>query len=196
VRRKRSCVVRRGADGKVPRAQCGKLAGGLPNPMETAQPQTMRVADNRVLDTLVTGPVKGQALVFHHGTPGAYPQLRVLTEQAHRLNLRIITYSRPGHGDSTRLAGRRVVDVATDTAALLDALGFERCLIAGWSGGGPHALACAARLPDRVAAALDWIATGAVQLRIWRTYALAEAAQAHRGLHSRATMGKLLLLPG
>lgn len=122
--------------------------------METAQRQTIRVTDNRVLDTLVTGPVDGQALVFHHGTPGAYPQMQALTEHAHRLGLRVITYSRPGYGDSTRLAGRRVVDVVADTAALLDALRIERCLIAGWSGGGPHALACAARLPERATAAL------------------------------------------
>jgi pimeloyl-ACP methyl ester carboxylesterase len=39
-----------------------------------------------------------------------------------------------------------VVDVAADTAAVLAAIGTERCLIAGWSGGGPHALACGARL--------------------------------------------------
>ena len=47
-----------------------------------------------------------------------------------------------------------MADVAADTEAELDALGADRCLIAGWSGGGPHALACAARLADRVDAAL------------------------------------------
>jgi NADPH2:quinone reductase len=50
-------------------------------------------------------------------------------------------------------------------------------------------------LLTRARAALDWIATGAVRLRVWRTYALASAAQAHRDLESRATVGKLLLLP-
>jgi pimeloyl-ACP methyl ester carboxylesterase len=122
--------------------------------METAPTQTIRLPDGRALDTLMTGPVDGQALVFHHGTPSAYPQPQMLTEHTKRLGLRVITYSRPGYGDSTRMAGRRVVDVAADTAALLDALKIERCLVAGWSGGGPHALACAARLPDRVTAAL------------------------------------------
>jgi pimeloyl-ACP methyl ester carboxylesterase len=46
-----------------------------------------------------------------------------------------------------------VVDVAADTAAVLAAIGAGRCLVAGWSGGGPHALACGARL-DAAAAVL------------------------------------------
>jgi pimeloyl-ACP methyl ester carboxylesterase len=57
-----------------------------------------------------------------------------------------VTTSRPGYGDSTRQPGRSVADVTADTAAALAAIGAERCLVAGWSGGGPHALACAARL--------------------------------------------------
>jgi pimeloyl-ACP methyl ester carboxylesterase len=64
----------------------------------------------------------------------------------HARGLRLVTASRPGYGASTRLVNRRVVDVVTDTAEVLDWLGSDRCLIAGWSGGGPHALACAARL--------------------------------------------------
>ena len=64
-----------------------------------------------------------------------------------------MTTSRPGYGSSHRQEGRSVADVASDISATLDALGADRCLVAGWSGGGPHALACAARL-DRTAAAL------------------------------------------
>ena len=54
---------------------------------------------------------------------------------------------RPGPGMGTQpQPGRSVVDVTADTAAVLAAIGADRCLIAGWSGGGPHALACGARL--------------------------------------------------
>ena len=35
-------------------------------------------------------------------------------------------------------------------ATVLDHLGAERAWVVGWSGGGPHALACAALMPDRV----------------------------------------------
>jgi len=41
---------------------------------------------------------------------------------------------------------------------------------------------------------LDWISQGKLNLRIHRTYPLAEAAQAHRDLESRQTAGKLLLV--
>ena len=91
------------------------------------------------------GPPDGLPLVFHHGTPGAAPPVRSFEAAAHRRGLRLLTMSRPGYGGSTRQPGRSVVDVAADTSAVLDALGAAHCLVAGWSGGGPHALACAAR---------------------------------------------------
>jgi len=102
----------------------------------------------------VSGPDGGPALVFHHGTPGACVQFSSLAAGAHRLGLRLVTSSRAGYGQSTRHPGRRVVDVTGDTERLLDALGIDRCLVAGWSGGGPHALACGARLGGRVGAVL------------------------------------------
>jgi pimeloyl-ACP methyl ester carboxylesterase len=102
--------------------------------------------DGRRLDMRVSGPAGGFPLVFHHGTPGAATPVRALERAAHARGLRLVTTSRPGYGDSSRQPGRAVVDVAADTAAVLAAIGAERCLAAGWSGGGPHALACGARL--------------------------------------------------
>jgi pimeloyl-ACP methyl ester carboxylesterase len=64
-----------------------------------------------------------------------------------------VTWSRPGYADATRQPGRRVVDVASDAAEVLAALNIAECLVLGWSGGGPHALACAARLSGVRAAA-------------------------------------------
>jgi pimeloyl-ACP methyl ester carboxylesterase len=106
----------------------------------------VRLPDGRRLDLRVSGPADGFPLVFHHGTPGAATPVRALERAAHERGLRLVTTSRPGYGDSSRQPGRAVVDVAADTAAVLAAIGAERCLIAGWSGGGPHALACGARL--------------------------------------------------
>jgi len=118
----------------------------------------------------VSGPAGAFPLVFHHGTPGAATPIRAIERAAHARGLRLVTTSRPGYGDSTRQPGRDVVDVVADTAAVLAAIGAERCLIAGWSGGGPHALACAARLGTAAAvlviagvapypaAGLDWMA--------------------------------------
>ncbi|HEY7947176.1 MAG TPA: alpha/beta hydrolase [Acidimicrobiales bacterium] len=113
----------------------------------------LELADERWLDIRVSGPADGVALIFHHGTPGARTPIRALERAAHQRGLRFVTASRPGYGDSSRHPGRRVVDVVADTGAVLDAVGGERCVVAGWSGGGPHALACAARM-DGVAGAL------------------------------------------
>lgn len=111
------------------------------------------IAPGRVLDFEVSGPEHGLAFVMHHGTPGSLVRNRAIEAAALRRGLRMVTYSRPGYGDSTRVPGRSVADAAADLVALLDHLGAERCVTLGWSGGGPHALAVAALLPARVAAA-------------------------------------------
>jgi len=109
--------------------------------------------DGRRLDVSVTGPADGLPLVFHHGTPGSGLPTRAFERAAHDRGLRFVTASRAGYGGSSRHAGRRVADVVADTAAVLGSIGAERSVVAGWSGGGPHALACAALLPG-VAATL------------------------------------------
>jgi pimeloyl-ACP methyl ester carboxylesterase len=107
--------------------------------------------DGRRLDVRVSGPASGLPLVFHHGTPGAATPVRAIERAVHARGLRLVTASRPGYGESDRQPGRNVADVAADTAAVLAEIGAERCLVAGWSGGGPHALACGARLPQAAA---------------------------------------------
>jgi pimeloyl-ACP methyl ester carboxylesterase len=114
----------------------------------------IKLPDGRDLDLDVSGPEYGMPLVYHHGTAGSVHQLRVMQRAAHDCGLRLATYSRPGYGASTRHIGRSVVDAASDVAALLAHLGVPRCLVAGWSGGGPHALATGARLPEQVAGIL------------------------------------------
>jgi pimeloyl-ACP methyl ester carboxylesterase len=126
--------------------------------------------DGRLLDLRVSGPPAGLPLVFHHGTPGAGTPTRALERAAHARGLRVVTASRPGYGGSDRQPGRRVIDVVADTNAVLGSIGADRCIVAGWSGGGPHALACAARLEAATAAlviagvapydaaGLDWMA--------------------------------------
>ncbi|SEG81194.1 Pimeloyl-ACP methyl ester carboxylesterase [Actinacidiphila yanglinensis] len=120
----------------------------------TAMTTRLTTPDGRLLDMAVSGPEGGTPLVFHHGTPGSVPPFRAVERAAHRHGLRLVTFSRAGYGASTRAPGRAVVDVAADVRTVLDHLGAARCLVAGWSGGGPHALATAARLPDRVAGVL------------------------------------------
>jgi pimeloyl-ACP methyl ester carboxylesterase len=115
---------------------------------------TFTLPDGRLIDIQVTGPADGVPLVFHHGTPGSVTQFGAIARAVHARGLRLVTFSRAGYGGSTRRPGRAVVAAADDVTALLDHLAAPRALVAGWSGGGPHALATAARLPDRVAGAL------------------------------------------
>lgn len=105
--------------------------------------------DGRSLDVRVAGPEEGEVLVFHHGTPGAGIPYAPMVEEAASRGLRTVMYSRPGYGSSSRHRGRTVADAASDTAAVLDALGAATFRTVGWSGGGPHALAAAALLADR-----------------------------------------------
>lgn len=114
---------------------------------------TLRLPDGRDLQVRVAGPAEGPLLVFHHGSPGAAVPLPVLEEAAAARGVRVASFSRPGFGASSRRPGRRVADVAADVAVLAERLGAGPLLTLGWSGGGPHALATAALLPERVAAA-------------------------------------------
>jgi len=130
----------------------------------------VRMPDGRRLDVRVSGPDGGLPLVFQHGAPGSATPLRAWERAAHARGLRLVTASRPGYGDSSRQPGRSVAGAAADIAAVLAAIGAGRCLVVGGSGGGPHALACAARLAAAAAVlvlacpapydagGLDWMA--------------------------------------
>jgi pimeloyl-ACP methyl ester carboxylesterase len=115
--------------------------------------KTLQLADGRTLEYLVDGPADGTPLLLHNGSPSAAGLFAPMVETAARHGLRLVTYSRPGYGGSTPQPGRSVASVAEDVAALLDAIGADRFLTVGWSGGGPHALASAALLPGRCLAA-------------------------------------------
>ena len=118
-----------------------------------------------------SGNPAGHPVVYLHGTPGSrvgpFPRGRVLYE----LGVRLISFDRPGYGGSDRQPGRRVAHAARDVEAIADHLGLGTFAVVGRSGGGPHALACAALLPERVTRAgvlvslapwaaegLDWFA--------------------------------------
>lgn len=113
----------------------------------------LRLADGRTLHAYDSGPDGGRlAVLWHHGTPNIGAPPAPLSVDARRLGIRWISYDRPGYGGSARQVSRDVASAAADAAAVADALGVDRFAVMGHSGGGPHALACAALLPDRVGA--------------------------------------------
>lgn len=134
--------------------------------------------DGRTLHAYDSGPVDGLPVFWHHGTPGtgATPPPLLVP------GVRLLSHDRPGYGGSTAQPGRTIAALAHDVAALADALNIARFGVIGASGGGPHTLACAAELGDRVfgavalaspapfdAEGLDWYGgmaeAGAAELR-------------------------------
>jgi pimeloyl-ACP methyl ester carboxylesterase len=110
---------------------------------------TVTAPDGRVLAYRVEGAPGDPIVVAHHGTPGS--RLPLHPDPHVGDGLQVVTYDRPGYGGSDPRPGRTVADAAADVEAIADALGLERFCVMGTSGGGPHALACAALLPARVA---------------------------------------------
>jgi pimeloyl-ACP methyl ester carboxylesterase len=148
--------------------------------------RTVLAPDGRRLTVRELGDRSGAPVFFLHGTPGSrvgpFPRGPLL----HHVGVRLIAYDRPGYGGSDRLPLRNVAHAAADVKTIADALGIKHFSVVGRSGGGPHALACAAMMPDRVdrvavlvglaprhAAGLDWYAGMTESNR--REYTLAES---------------------
>ncbi len=108
--------------------------------------------DGRTLRGFEAGDASGELVIYHHGTPTSGLLAQDWHVNARERGIRLVGFDRPGYGGSTRHEGRTIADVAGDVAALADALGVGRFRTWGVSGGGPHALACAAVLGQRVIA--------------------------------------------
>jgi pimeloyl-ACP methyl ester carboxylesterase len=110
----------------------------------------LETPDGRELAFALWGDADGFPVLTLHGTPGCRLERWPDEDLYRRLGILLVTHDRAGYGRSTRRPGRRIVDEADDVAALADHLGLDRFGVTGGSGGGAHALACAALLPDRV----------------------------------------------
>src|SRR5579863_97564 len=114
--------------------------------------QEMSAPDGRRLAVDSWGATDGKPIFLLHGTPGSRNGPKPRASVLYRLGVRLISYDRPGYGGSERQKGRKVADAAWDVLAIADSLGIKKFGVVGRSGGGPHALACAALLGDRVTA--------------------------------------------
>lgn len=113
----------------------------------------LRLADGRTLrvyDTGARSAADAPTLLWHHGSPQTGAPIDPLLSAAARRGIRLLSNGRPSYGGSSPNPGRDVASAAGDVAQLADALGVDRFAVMGASGGGPHALACAALLPGQV----------------------------------------------
>lgn len=114
-----------------------------------AMQRTVHTSDGRRLSVEQSGDPDGRTVFLLHGTPGSRLGPAPREQLLYRMRIRLITFDRPGYGDSDRLPGRTVSAAAVDVRHIADALGIGRFAVVGRSGGAPHALACAALLPER-----------------------------------------------
>ena len=162
----------------------------------------LALPDGRTLHVYDTGD--GTPVCWHHGTPqiGAVPAPLLALP-----GIRWLSYDRPGYGGSTRHEGRTAADCGADIEVVCDELGLERICVWGISGGGPHALAAAALLPERVAAAaslasvapygaedLDWLA-GMGELNVEEFGVIFKGEEAHRASMEEQRQGLLAARP-
>lgn len=113
---------------------------------------TVSAGDGRVLALSEAGDPSGFPVVVQHGTPSSRLIWEPHAALAREQRIRLIGYDRPGYGGSTPARARDVAACAADVAAIADALALERYATWGISGGGPHALACAALGDERLVA--------------------------------------------
>jgi len=104
----------------------------------------------RVYDSAGGDASDAFTLLWHHGSPQTGALLEPLLSAAEARGIRLLSYGRPSYGGSSPHPGRDVASAAADVAQIVSELGIARFATMGASGGGPHALACAALLPDRV----------------------------------------------
>jgi pimeloyl-ACP methyl ester carboxylesterase len=110
----------------------------------------IRLADGRTLACLELGDPAGIPVLYFHGYPGSRLEVRLTAGAAGRLGLRMLAPDRPGFGESSFQPKRTLSDWPGDIAQLMDHFDLEHCAVVGVSGGGPYALACAARIPRRL----------------------------------------------
>ena len=112
------------------------------------------VEDRRILRVADAGGDRDRILVLHNGSPHTGALIQPFVDLGVARGIRLVTYARPSYGGSTPQPGRTVASAASDVAAIAEALDLKRFAVLGVSGGGPHALACAALLPDQITAAV------------------------------------------
>lgn len=96
------------------------------------------------------GDPNGLPLLYFHGTPGSHCEAASASKIAKNLGMRVIALDRTGYGDSELHANTAYIDWPDIIVQLADKLHLDIFSILGYSGGGPYALACAHKIPERL----------------------------------------------
>jgi len=115
--------------------------------------QTIKLKDGRMLGYAEYGAPQGKSILFFHGNPSSRLGAMIMDQTAKRVKAHIIAIDRPGIGLSDFKPARQYLDWPDDVTELADALGVQHFAILGGSSGGPHTLACAFKIPERLTVA-------------------------------------------
>ncbi|MGE0040832.1 MAG: alpha/beta fold hydrolase [Vicinamibacterales bacterium] len=99
---------------------------------------------------MLLGDADAAPVLYCHGYPGSRLEGRLAARAGRRIRIRMVAPDRPGFGESSFKPARTIGAWTEDVVQLMDRLGVGQFNVLGVSGGGPYALACAARMPDRV----------------------------------------------
>lgn len=111
---------------------------------------TITLSNGRVLGFAEYGDASGIPVFYFHGGQESRLSSAFMHKTAIELGIRIIAPDRPGIGLSTFQENRRFLDWPDDIVALADFLKIDRFSVFGLSGGAPHVLACAHKIPERL----------------------------------------------
>src|SRR5512136_1886359 len=111
---------------------------------------SIQLPDGRKLSYAEYGDPQGIPVFFFHGFPGSRYDGEYSGQVAAEMGIRLIAPDRPGMGYSDFQPNRLLLDWPADVCRLADSLGLDKFGVLGYSGGGPHALACAHRIPERL----------------------------------------------
>jgi len=115
-----------------------------------SEDRTLRFPDGRRLSYAVYGTPGGRPMFYFHGWPSSRLEARLHEATALQKGVCLIAMDRPGFGLSDFQPRRTILDWPQDVLAVANVLGIQRFAIIGVSGGGPHALACASLIPERL----------------------------------------------
>lgn len=112
--------------------------------------QIVILSDGRKMGYAEYGDPNGKPLLFFHGWPMSRLQAKLIDKEAKEFHIRILSLDRPGYGLSDYKEGRTILDWVDDVDEFVRILKIDKFSVLGQSGGGPYALACAYKIPERI----------------------------------------------
>ncbi|MFX1567880.1 MAG: alpha/beta fold hydrolase [Promethearchaeota archaeon] len=112
--------------------------------------QILKLKDDRKLGYAEGGKLDGKPVFHFHGTPGSRLEIKLLGEKPKEHGVHMIVVDRPGFGLSDFQPKRTLLDWPDDIIQLANHLRIDNFAVEGMSGGGPYAVACAYKIPERL----------------------------------------------